>query len=370
MFRFTRAFLLCAALVLGACDRKPASARADAANDSHPPAVETAPASDASGPQVMKDPVREEVWDFKVRTRQHLNQRDFAQLEEIAAGLQKEQAEFDDGSWKIDEFYEALLPRDDDPDSLWELHEEIRKDWILQYPESMTAKVAMMNFLNTYAWRARGADWASNVTNEGWRLFYHRLNRSQIIAERAAKLDGADPVFYRQCLTVALGLGWPKDRYDALVDEAHRAYPTYWRVDTSRAYSLLPRWHGEPGDWEAFALETSSRPDGLQDELYARIVLYLDGFYDNVFRETDAQWEKTREGLDILVEKYPRSLRLLTDAGWLAVLANDREAASHYFRKLDHRCLKNAWRSLESFTACETWALDETGQVENPYKDR
>ncbi|MDQ3621744.1 MAG: hypothetical protein M3463_04540 [Verrucomicrobiota bacterium] len=101
-----------------------------------------------------------------------------------------------------------------------------------------------------------------------------------------------------------------------------------------RAYSLLPRWHGEPGDWEAHAEQASARPDGLGVETYARIVINLRRYHENIFRETKASWPKTREGLEQLRKKYPTSLEILSNSALLATLAEDRPLAKEMFDRL------------------------------------
>lgn len=58
-------------------------------------------------------------------------------------------------------------------------------------------------------------------------------------------------------LRIALGQDWPESGYNALLAEAPAAEPRYWGHDTTRAISLLPRWYGHPGEWEAYAEETS-----------------------------------------------------------------------------------------------------------------
>jgi hypothetical protein len=165
-----------------------------------------------------------------------------------------------------------------------------------------------------------------------------------------------DPYLAMVALTVALGEGPDKAEYDAIVEEADAAEPSFWRYDTKRAFSLLPRWHGKPGDWEAFALKAAARPDGLGAEVYVRSVLNVEEFYGNVFDETDASWPKTREGLELMLKRYPESLEIVNLAARLAYMARDREMAQTLFARLNGTCVSSAWRGPEQFLGAQKWA--------------
>ncbi len=142
---------------------------------------------------------------------------------------------------------------------------------------------------------------------------------------------------------------------------AHEAEPTFWGVEVARAYSLLPRWYGEEGDWEKFAEQTAARPDGLGDELSARIVSNQAGFYENVLRETQASWPKPKAGLDAMRVKYPQSLGVFSDAARLGTMAFERDYARAAFAELDGRFVENYWNGgKERFVHFRNWA--ETGK--------
>lgn len=306
--------------------------------------------------RAVKDPVQQEVYSFLAETRQHYNNSNFDELEKIAAELRGKKETFGNGSWKIVQFYSSFECRDEEPPSMWELHEQIHKAWIAAKPESITAKVAYADFLVDYAWQARGSDYADKVTQEGWKLFGERLAAASEVLKEGLKLRDKDPMLGRVFLQVALGQSWPKAVYDTFMQKLHKEEPKFWGYDTARAYSLLPRWHGEPGDWEAFAEETASRTDGLGNEVYARIVMNLRGYYENIFRETKASWPRTREGLEQLRTRYPDCLEFVSASAFLASLANDRELAKQMFDQLGDNYMPSVWRKPERFTHCRNWA--------------
>lgn len=304
----------------------------------------------------VKDPVLEEIFAFRMAVRQEYNRRRFAELEERAAELRQAKAVFDNGSWKLFEFYESLACRPDEPEGMWQLHDRIHRDWIAAFPQSVTARVAHADFFVSYAWQARGSGFADKVTPEGWRLFRERTAASQRVLEEARELPDKDPIWWSVTLRVARGQGWNKSDYDRAVEEANAFEPKYWGYDLHRAESLLPRWYGEPGDWEAYAEKAAARPDGLGDEVYARIVIAFRGYYKNIFRETKGSWPKTRAGLEQLRQRYPRSLDIMSQAALLAVLADDRALAKEIFAQLGDRYLAGVWKKPEDFVRSRNWA--------------
>jgi hypothetical protein len=138
--------------------------------------------------------------------------------------------------------------------------------------------------------------------------------------------------------------------------ELNAKWPKFWAFDTSRAYSLLPRWHGEEGNWEAFAEKAAARPDGVGVEVYARIVASLASFYDNIFKETKASWPKTKEGLEQILKKHPDSAELRSLAALLATKADDRPFAKANFDELGTTFLRRIWRSPEAFAEAYNWS--------------
>jgi hypothetical protein len=314
--------------------------------------------------QQVKDPVLEEIYAFRIEIRQAYNTSRFDDLETRAAELRASKAMFENGTWKISKFYSAFACSDEDSDDLWQLHDRIHQAWIAAKPDSITAQVAYADFLTDYAWRARGSGYAKTVTDEGWRLFAERLESASNVLRKARDLTAKDPMLYRVAMTVALGQGWSQPAYDSLVKEAKSAEPGFWEYDTARAYSLLPRWYGKEGDWEAYATQASANPAGLGAEIYARIVLKLFGNYDNVFKETAASWPMTRRGLLLLREKYPNSLEFLNCTARLASLAGDRELAKTCFSAMGTTYVPGNWsRDVNLLLKFKTWAETETKET-------
>jgi hypothetical protein len=316
--------------------------------------------AEAASLKPAKDPVWTEIVAFRFANRQLYNTRKFAELEKTATELRKEKPVFGNGYWKIAEFYHSFECREDEPESMWQLHEEIHKAWIEAFPKSITARTAYAAFLCDYAWRARTAANADEVTKKGWELFSERLATAREVIQKARALPEKDPILWVASLRVGLGENWPKEAFDLLMKEALALEPKLPDFHNRRAHTLLPRWHGEPGEWEAYAAEAAARPDSLGAETYARIVMYLTSYHGHIFRESKASWPKTRDGLKAMIEKYPESLSILSMAALLAAMADDRASAKVWFDKIGDRYLVSVWNSPERFVHARHWA--ETGE--------
>lgn len=309
--------------------------------------------SPPAGIRYVKDPIAVEIQTFREGVRQLYNSSQFDELEKIAAKVRGDK--FGNGSWKIVRFYDSLECRSTEPESMWRLHDRIHRDWIAKKPDSITARLAYADYFVSYAWYARGEGFAESVTSRGRRLFSERLASAHKVLDEARKLKEKDPYYGMVALSVALGEGPPKAEYDAIVDGAHAAAPKFWGYFARRAFSLMPRWHGKPGEWEAFAMRSADLPDGLGAELYVRIVLHLMDCYDDIFVESDASWPKTREGLNLMMERYPDSLEIANKAAMLAVMAKDRDMARKAFARMNGACVTQAWSGPEHFLGALKW---------------
>ena len=314
----------------------------------------------AKGLKAVTDPVRQEIDAFKVATRKIFDERRFDDLEKLAADLRANKSLFRDGSWKILHFYESFTLSTKEEDKTWKAVEKINQEWIDAKPGSITAYVAQANFFVDYAWYVRGSGFASSVSDRENFSFAKRLESAFEILRTSRTFPEKDPMWWNVALTTAIGQGWPKADFDHLIDEAVAFEPNYHSHDLQRAYSLLPRWHGEPGDWEAYAMKAAERKGGLGAETYARIVIDLRRYHEQIFRNSKASWPKTKEGLQQLRMKYPESLEFINEAALLATMAEDQAYAREMFDLLGDTYLPFVFRKPESFAHYRHWAQTGT----------
>jgi hypothetical protein len=88
----------------------------------------------------------------------------------------------------------------------------------------------------------------------------------------------------------------------------------------------------------------------------ARVVFALNGYYKNIFRETHASWPQTRDGFELIRQKYPDSLELISGYCRLACLAEDRVVARKLFDQLGGRMIANIWGDQKDFQNYRNWA--------------
>lgn len=293
---------------------------------------------------------------FRNEVRQAYNKSKFAELEATAAEVRTGKAKFADGSWKLLHFYQALECRESEPESMWKLHEKIHQDWQKAFPKSVTAKVARADFLTSYAWHARGKGYAKKVTAEGWKLFGARLDEALKILDGCKSSAASYPRWSSVRMRIGLGQAMPKKDYLTLFRNATDAEPTYFDHDLQLAHYLLPRWYGNPGDWEAAAEAEITRPGGLGHETYARVVQSQVGYYDNIFKQSKASWRKARKGFEEMRARNPGSTVILNLFCRMAWLADDRELAKNLFGELGTNYEQSSWRSRKEFDGANTWA--------------
>jgi hypothetical protein len=311
------------------------------------------------------DKIRNEEVAFRYETRKFYNSRKFDELEKRADALRTSKARFGNGSWKLFQFYDALGCRDDEPETMWQLHEQIHQDWEKAMPHSVTARIAHANFLYDYAFHARGHGYANTVTRQGWQLFAQRLAQAHKILDEIKDWAPKCPMWFKVYLQVALGEGWNRSDYEALFTKAKAFEPEFWSYDISRSIYLMPRWHGQPGDWEYATDEETKRPDGLGMEIYARVVSSQRGYYKNIFQESNASWPKTAQGFELMRQRYPGSLEILSVYCQLACVAGDRPLAKKLFDELGDSVMQDIWESTDNFVRYRAWAASSTSPSDN-----
>lgn len=310
--------------------------------------------------ETARDPIDKEIQIFKAEVRGAFDEERFEELDKQAKELRESRAVFDNGSEKLFQFYEGLANRFHTGEDGHLTDFANYEKWLKQQPDSLAAHIGLAELWTDYAWHARGTGYANTVSEAQWQAFGERLEQSGGTLGEAAKLSESDPYWYVIALRVGLGQGWPIEAFDQITAEGNKLAPTFWSIDNSRAYSLLPRWFGEDGDWEAYAKRVSKRKDGLGAEAYARIVMSLSPFYADVFRDSDASWETTRKGLLVLREKYPKSIYIQNCLAYYAVLGRDQELAKATFDELGDTYYEKVWKKPERFVHFRTWA--QTGK--------
>ena len=142
----------------------------------------------------------------------HLMAEDYDWLEETAELFRIGLTRHYSGYLKLDDFYEGLwyyYIGSEDAD--WDRREEQLATWLEARPDSVTAALALAQFLGRYASRARGDGPASTVTEEGGRLYRQRNARAVELLTPLAERGIKDPLLYQQLVGCAVGLNGERE---------------------------------------------------------------------------------------------------------------------------------------------------------------
>lgn len=284
--------------------------------------------------------------------RDKLSEGKFEELDKIAESLRASKETFPGGTWKLDVFYDAMSSLNKQGnDEFWEINIKTLETWIKERPNSITAYVALGNLWEQYAWKARGTGYASEVSEENFRLFNERLKKAEEVLNKAKQLPAKCPFWYEVMLSVAHSTGWDKERYEALFEEAIKTEPYLSTFYTFKVIYLLPQWYGEKGDIEKFAEQTYHRfPNKQGAILYQEIADEMNRHYPkDFFRVTTISWDKMKEGYLAREQTYGTNSRILNRFCQLAILAGDKETAKELFQKIDDKWDTSVWKTYKDF---------------------
>jgi hypothetical protein len=290
-----------------------------------------------------------------------LQSTNFDELDGFADKLRLSRECWGSGSWKLGDFYSGLVPSDQIPDSLWEERIASLHDWIAAKPKSITARVALAYVLTEYAWKARGKDCAVKVSDDGWHLFFARLNDASEVLNDAKQLPEKCPVYWSVQMRDALGLQTARPAFDAMFNEATNYDSHYKMYYYRRAMYLLPRWYGNDGEWESDLATSADRIGGEEgDELYAQVVwcVHETASSKNIFEENQLSWPRVSRGFDDIEKRFPDSLAAISEHARLAVLARDRSTARKCFDLIGGKLDLTIWKSESRFVHFAHWAYN------------
>lgn len=227
-------------------------------------------------------------------------------------------------------FYRELnCLRKPNSEANWKKRLAIFQEWVKTRPDSATAKIALADVIQSYAWKARGGGYADSVSEEGWKGFEQRLDQAQKVLD---KVTDRPPDWYSIAQTNGLGQIWDRKRYDALVDECQKKYPNYDKVIFEKFHWLQPRWHGQKGEAEKYLeAEAAKRSKTEGDMLYARTAVEEDRQIGSILYETKLKWPRIKDGFIALRKAFPNDLVLRGQMTILALQATDKAAAATSF---------------------------------------
>jgi hypothetical protein len=284
--------------------------------------------------------------------------RAFSELDALAAKYRTSKEGYADGSWKLGCVYWGLEPGDEAPLSEWKGRVAGADEWSRKNPNSMTARVAKARLLVGYGWAIRGSGGADTVKEKQWTQFFEILRQAAQVLRDAKQLRERCPLYWSTWQKAALGLQAERAEYDAIFQQAIKEFPDYWYYYTSRVIYLLPRWNGEPGEWEKDLTRSADRIGGeAGDMLYAQVVCNIRGYGGgiDVFEGNRISWQRVDKGFEGLLKKFPESLAAKNERAFLAGVAGDKEKARAYFSPIKDECDLSVWEEKEKVEHFVAW---------------
>ncbi|NJK90775.1 MAG: CPBP family intramembrane metalloprotease [Blastochloris sp.] len=305
-------------------------------------------------------PAYQRYLDVKKETNSLMEKKDWDGLEALAKKLRESKESLDAGTWLLSIFYKEL---DKVPLSSMETEAETMntfKDWVHQRPESVVAKVALAEAYITWAWNARGSDYAHTVSEEGWTLMKERLDLAWKSLESCKEAAATHPEWTAVAQRVALGQSWDRTRYMTMMNSALAREPGYGEYYTQLCYWLLPRWHGESGDFEQWISQRVHQfPEAEQDQAYARMVWFADRMNfpeEIVFAQHRLDWSKTKRGFEQWLKNKPDNLMVRFQFLRLALKADDRNTTREQFDHLGGIYWPGLWKGINQYEAARQYA--------------
>ena len=294
--------------------------------------------------------------------KQEFDKENFEFLEKLAKGERDGKTRAPGGTWKLERFYNALSIKNEDSfsEEQWKTHLQLFQKWKNEKKESITARVALADALVNYAWKARGSGFANTITEDGARLFHERLSLAKKELLDAKDLQEKCPNWYAVMQTIAMGEGWDRDEYEQLFAEAITLEPTYLPFYSKKATYLLPRWHGEEGEWEDFLEDARVKVGGKEGAvIYFKVCseLMVSYYPKYTFTKTKVSCANLLQGINDLDSLYDLNDARLNEIILFCDLYGDKEFSKKMFQRLGDRWDPSVWKKKEAFDKEKQWAF-------------
>jgi hypothetical protein len=207
-------------------------------------------------------------------------------------------------------------------------------------------------FLIQHAWAARGSGYASEVTDEGARLFHERLSQAERDLEKAYELNPQAPAIPAALIYVGTGLGRDRTFIERQFTRAVTVDPYHYDAHANKWWHLQPQWYGSVEEAFAFASEAARRaPKGSKLRLLlarAYFERYEAKQRYSVFSRPDV-WREIEEAHTEYLAEHPEDAR---SRNWYAVYAyyaGRYDIVRQQLMVIGDRVESDVWGSREIF---------------------
>ena len=210
---------------------------------------------------------------------------------------------------------------------------------------------------NLLAWAHRGEGFANELSFMQVVRFKFALRKARDLLLRNADVASADPGYYAELLGSSLGAGLSPDKISGFLGEGVSRYPDYDELYFRTIAFSQPKWGGSIHEVAAladFAVANTESQRGY--EMYARIYWGAGQAQDGkfFFQSPPASWDKMRQGINELVERYPDQWNI-NHLALFACVERDRELARRLVARVKEPILESAWHGRRNYEVCEAW---------------
>jgi tetratricopeptide (TPR) repeat protein len=260
---------------------------------------------------------------------------DFDLLERAVGEARTSKQKLRSGTWKLQFIYSGVeRPYTLGKDYEWKQQLDLLDQWVKAKPDSSTAKTALAACYVAFAWNTRGPGYANTVSEQKWKLFYERLDQARNILS-SIQSQPRCPKWYALMQQIALAQNWDKESYERLFEEAVKYEPGWYEYYKLKAMALLPRWHGNTGELEAYVNSFAVRHAGAEDAMLYFLVNEYVGFFEVDERQKPAlYYQVLRQGYLDLRKTYGATTGDTEWAYTKAMLSNDIALVTELFPEL------------------------------------
>ena len=298
----------------------------------------------------------------------------FSELETLAAKYRLSKERVKGGSWKLRALYDGLTSPASDKsigDNEWQAHLHQMQAWVESQPKSVTAHVAQAVAFIGYAWFVRGTKSSKDVDENAWPPFYDALKKAKESLNEVYDQRTQCVHWFVAMMAIQQLDGSEFHEFDSTFQEGTWLEPTYEYLYMLKAVYLLPKWFGQPGDWEKFAKKVADGAGNKYgDALYYFVAndMWINyGAY--MVSKSQVDWDRAKRGFAVVDEMYGMDYDRLNKMAQLAMMANDQEFGVAMFDRLGDHWDPEVWNRT-NFELGKRWAEDARNLISKRQKQR
>ena len=304
------------------------------------------------------------------KVRDLLQAEQYAELEALERSFRDDRQRSPYGIHKLSLFYKGISddlgPRDAAAHAA--RTEQVLK-WKRHSPDAIAAQLAEIAIAEATAWSYRGTGYSKTITPQAREKLEQHIERASRSAFALIEQGVEHPMLYKMAISTGLLNGVPKQELYPLIDLAAEKSPFFTPAFLSMAMALLPRWGGEPGEVERFAMWASQQVTGSGNQQlnYFNTVFALRKLVTSrTHYRYDFDWERVKTGFEVYQERY-----LATDEHYhwmakMAGLAGDRKGVKAYLSLASgqwNHFAKAVWENKAQRERFDAWADESVSKL-------